>query len=305
MFTVAAAALLAVGTAATTAELLARPVSVVLPAVNTTGFPSGGVNPGIFTDTCMLTTTAPNDPILMPGMTGRSMQHDFFGNTHPSASITPAQLTGGATDCSTTADASSYWTPVLYQDGKAMEPRSTLIYWRAPAGIASATHAMPAGITMIAGNEAADAPQDAKVIGWTCSGQLNGRLSSLPHDCTSGFVRLVATFPNCWDGHTLDGHTQKNAVYATAAGCPTAYPVQIPQVVVHVSYPTKSAANLTLSVGPTEQGSIMTGHADFMDGWNQPVMAADTAACIAAQTRCGPVTGPTATPKGGKAVGVG
>jgi hypothetical protein len=289
------------GATATATTLLLKPSATVatLPAVDTAGFPSGGANPGIFTDTCKRTTTAPNDPILMPGMTGSSMQHDFFGNLHPSATITPATITGGATNCSTTADASSYWTPVLYQNGKALEPSSTLIYWRAPAAIASETHAMPAGITMIAGNEAAETPQDARVIGWTCSGTRNGKLASEPHDCATGFLRLVATFPNCWDGHTLDGHSQKNVAYATSTGCPPAYPVQIPQVVVHVSYPTQSAANLTLSVGPTKQGSILTGHADFMDGWNQPAMAADTAACVTTQTRCGPVSGPVATPKGG------
>ncbi len=269
-------------------------------AVNTTGFPSGGANPGIFTDTCRLSTTAPNDPILMPGMTGSSMQHDFFGNVSPGATITPAKITGGATNCTTSADSSSYWTPALYQNGVAMKPTTTLIYWRAQTATASAVKAMPAGITMIAGNEAAETPQNARVIGWTCSGQNQGRLTSQPHDCATGDIRLVATFPNCWDGHTLDGHTQKNVEYATAAGCPAGYPVQIPQVVMHVSYPTSTASHLTLSVGPTKQGSLLTGHADFMDGWNQSLMTADTAACIATRMRCGPVSGPTAVPAGGK-----
>jgi len=297
---IVAAVVISGGTATATELLITAPKAVVASSVDTAGFPTGGTNPGIFTDTCLRTTTAPNDPILMPGMTGKSMQHDFYGNTHPSASITPAALVGGTTTCTTTADASSYWTPVLYQNGKAMEPRATLIYWRAPSTTASAVQAMPAGITMIAGNEDADSPQSPTVIGWTCSGQNNGRPASEPRDCATGYVRLVATFPNCWDGHTLDGHTQKNVVYATATGCPAAFPVQIPQVVVHVSYPTQSAASLTLSVGPTEQGSILTGHADFMDGWNQSVMASDTAACVSAQTRCGPVSGPAATPKGGQ-----
>ena len=130
--------------------------------VNTAGFPTGGRNPGIFTDTCQLTKTLPNDPIMMPGMTGMSMQHDFFGNPAVDASSTSKQLVGGSTSCTTTADASAYWTPVLYQDGKPLTPRSTLIYWRAPAASASSVRTMPAGMQMIAGNEAATSSQSSR-----------------------------------------------------------------------------------------------------------------------------------------------
>lgn len=144
----AAMLLLAAGTAAATAGVVA---TTTPPAVSTAGFPAGGTNPGIFTDTCGRAKTAPDDPIMMPGMTGRSMQHDFFGNRAVNASSTAGSLLGGATTCSTTADASAYWTPVVFQDGRALTPSRTLIYWRAPAAIASATRTMPAGISLIAG----------------------------------------------------------------------------------------------------------------------------------------------------------
>ncbi|MEO6117185.1 MAG: DUF1996 domain-containing protein, partial [Pseudolysinimonas sp.] len=172
------------------------------PTVNTAGFPTGG--PGIFTDTCDRTKTAPNDPILMPGMTGMSMQHDFFGNTGTTASSVTTQLVGGATSCSTTADSSAYWTPVLFQNGVALAPTSTLIYWRAPVGAQHSVQTVPAGLTMIAGDENALAPQGKQTIGWTCSGLAQVRLSDSPQDCKAGAsLRLVITFPNCWDGHTL------------------------------------------------------------------------------------------------------
>jgi hypothetical protein len=282
------------------AQASATPLTVDPVDVDTTGFPSGGVNPGIFTDTCLLALTASDDPILMPAMTGQSMHHDFFGNLAPRSSSTPASLVGQSSNCSTSADASAYWTPVLYQQGKALEPRSTLIYWRAPASSAAAVQAMPAGITLIAGKEGASAPQDVHVIGWTCSGDLTGKLASVPADCPAGsYLRLVATFPNCRDGHSLDGSTQQNVVYATMSGCPASHPVQIPQVVVHVNYPTASASGLTLSIGPTQQGSILTGHADFMDGRNQDAKSRNVTARIDTQTRCGSVTGALATPQGG------
>ncbi len=273
-------------------------------AVDTTGFPSGGQNPGIFTDTCTLTKTLPNDPIMMPGMTGMSMQHDFFGNPAVDAHSTSKSLVGGSSSCSTSADASAYWTPVLYQGGKAVEPRSTLIYWRAPAASASSVKTMPAGMTMIAGNEAATHPQSDQIVDWTCTpsaGELVPARSDAPHDCGSAFLRLVITFPNCWDGHSLGGKGQTNVVYQTSAGvCPSSHPVQIPQIVMHVAYPISTASDLTLSIGPTQTGPTVTGHADFMMGWTQSRMDADVAACIDTQTRCGRTTGALATPQGGQ-----
>ncbi len=310
---VIAVALLCAGTAvatttATSAMTSARRASDASPAsvdgVSTAGFPSGGRNPGIFTDNCTRTRTADDDPIMMPGMTGMSMGHDFFGNERPSASSTSASLVGAGTSCSTSADASAYWTPVVRQNGTILTPVRALVYWRAPAASARSVHTMPAGITMIAGNELAAAPQDPKTIDWTCTataGQARSKASALPHDCATGQLRLIATFPNCWDGHTLDGHQRTNVVYADASGvCPASHPIQIPQIVFHVAYPTNTATGLTLSTGPTTNGPMITGHVDFMDGWTQGVMDRNVAACIDTQTRCGPVSGAQATPRGGR-----
>ncbi|GIT81207.1 hypothetical protein LLS1_28760 [Leifsonia sp. LS1] len=301
----ATALVLAVGTAAATAAVTAAGVfGSSAPPVSTAGFPAGGHDPGIFTDTCSRSLTAPNDPIMMPGMSGMSMQHDFFGNPAVVASSTASTLRGGPTTCSTSADASAYWTPVVYQRGTALVPSRTLLYWRDPAAIAAATHAMPEGISLIAGDESATAPQSTSVVDWTCTTTRRDphpTRDSLPHDCAGGSqLRLVITFPNCWDGRTMDGRDRSGAVYATATGCPSSYPVQIPQIVLHVTYPTSSAAGITLSTGPDTHGPPVTGHADFVDGWQQPRMAADVAACVDAQVRCGPVRGADATPQGGR-----
>ena len=296
-----AALVLAAGTAAVTAAAV---TTATPPHVSTAGFPSGGSNPGIFTDTCSPASRAPNDPIMMPGMTGMSMQHDFFGNRAVTASSTAASLRGGQTTCTTTADASAYWTPVVYQNGRALTPSRTLLYWRSPASIASNTVSMPAGISLIAGNETATAPQSTSVVDWTCTvtrSDPRPHRAALPHDCPAGSqLRLVITFPNCWDGHTFDGRDRSGAVYATDAGCPSSHPIHIPQLVLHVSYSTSSGSGITLSTGPSTQGPPVTGHADFVSGWNQQRMDADTAACVTAQVRCGPVRGADAIPMGGK-----
>ncbi|HEY7010135.1 MAG TPA: hypothetical protein VH395_14400, partial [Jatrophihabitantaceae bacterium] len=77
-------------------------------------------------------------------------------------------------------------------------------------------------------------------------------------------------------------------------------PVQIPQIVFHVNYPTSSADGLTLSMTPTMQGSTNTEHVDFVNGWNEAVVSADVTSCVDTSTRCGPVSGQLATPAGGK-----
>jgi len=278
----------------------AATTSTPAPAVNVSGFPHGQGGSGIFTDRCLFSHEAADDPILMPGMAGQSMQHDFYGNTTTTASSTSSTLLGKPTTCSTSADASAYWTPVLYQNGQALQPVSALIYWRQTKALASMVQPMPAGISLIAGDEKATQPQSLKVIRWTCSGDQNTRdVTSTPHDCSGGrMLRLVVTFPSCWDGHTLDGAAQTNVVYPVDGRCPASHPVVIPQIVFHVNYPTSSAADLTLSMSPTMQGSIDTAHVDFINGWNQVLLARNTRVCIAAHLRCGPVTGTGAVPHG-------
>jgi Domain of unknown function (DUF1996) len=269
-------------------------------AVPTAGFPSGGRTPGIFTDRCGYSHEGANDPILHPGAAGQSMQHDFFGNTTTSASSTAQTLVGQPTTCTTSADASAYWTPVLYQDGRPLTPRSALIYWRQRTSLDASVRPLPAGLEMIAGDESAPSPQSLSVTRWTCSGSARNQAAATasPHDCQSGQLRLTVTFPSCWDGHTLNAANQTNVVYPTATGCPTSHPVVIPQIVFHLVYPTSTAADITVSMSPTMQGSVNTEHVDFINGWNQTRLDADVNACIATATRCGPVIGAQATPQG-------
>ncbi|MGH9057235.1 MAG: DUF1996 domain-containing protein [Acidimicrobiales bacterium] len=282
------------------APAMSPPDSRVAP-ISTKGFPRGNRGAGIFTDRCAFSHEAADDPLLYPGKPGQSMQHDFYGNTTTSAGSTAKTLTGGATTCSTAADASAYWTPVLYQDGQPLQPKYALIYWSQPGRLAPSVTTMPAGIEMIAGDESATAPQPRSVVRWTCTAVKDANAAtSVPHNCAAGqMIRLIVSFPSCWDGHTLDGATQSNVVYPVKGRCPTGHPVVIPQVIFHVSYPTSSAADLTLSMSPTMQGSTDTAHVDFINGWSESLLARNVKDCIAAGVRCGPVKGPEAVPQGG------
>lgn len=257
-----------------------------------------GVTPGtsvIITDTCRFSHEANDDPILDPGKSGQSMAHAFFGNTSTSATSTAATLVRGSTTCSTSDDASAYWTPVLYQNGVPITPRRNLIYWARLDGTSPSVVAPPAGLEMIAGDENASAPQSTKVIDWRCAGSATQPTSDVPVNCagTKG-LELRVTFPSCWNGSTLKGASQANVVYSEGRQCPTGYPVRIPTVVFHIVYPITSATGLTLSMGLGQQGSTDTAHGDFINGWNQRVLTALISGCAGQTRTCGHVTGPDA-----------
>ena len=273
-----------------------RPVSAV-----SAGFPSGPGDPGIFTDRCAFSHEAPDDPILDAGMTGMSMQHDFFGNTATDASSTAASLRGGSTTCSTSADASAYWIPVMYRNGTAVTPSSSLIYWRRPANDTRSVQTVPEGLQMIAGDESATEPQGVDTVAWSCQGKgaKPQQRSATPASCPpTAHLKLTVTFPSCWDGHTLAAKDRTNVVYPGSSGCPSSHPVQIPQIVFHVLYPIAGATGLTMSMAPGMTGSTDTVHVDFINGWNEDDLTRDVRQCVATSTRCGQVTGADATAQG-------
>jgi hypothetical protein len=249
----------------------------------------------LISDTCLFSHEANDDPILDPGLAGQSMAHDFFGNTTTSATSTAATLVGGPTTCSTGDDASAYWTPILYQNGVAITPTHNLIYWSGLQAMGPAVTIPPAGLEMIAGDESATAPQSTRVIDWRCAEPLDLAVSAVPVNCpgTKG-LELRVTFPSCWDGRTLNGASQTNVAYPDRGACPEGYPVRIPTVVFHLVYPITSAAGLTLSMGPGQQGSTDTAHGDFINGWNQSVLTELIDGCAGPAHHCGRVTGSVA-----------
>jgi hypothetical protein len=282
---------------------VSTPPTTAAPATANGSAPATGTAPMItpdvsqlISDTCMYSHEANDDPILKPGQTGQSMAHDFFGNTTTSATSTASSLVGGSTTCSTSNDASAYWTPVLYQNGVAITPLRNLVYWSGLHATNPSVTAPPAGLEMIAGDENATSPQSTRVISWRCADQLPQAASATPVNCagTKG-IEVRITFPSCWNGSTLNGASQTNVVYPEAnTSCPSGYPVRIPTVIFHVVYPIISAAGLTLSMGPDQQGSTDTAHGDFINGWNQSVLTELINGCAGTAHTCGHVTGPDA-----------
>jgi hypothetical protein len=205
-----------------------------------------------------------DDPIVYPGRSGLSHDHTFFGNTETNASSTPAALRGGATTCRLASDTSAYWVPTLHVNGRAVTPLGAVIYYiRRTRGI---VRAFPAGLKIIAGDATAARAQGARVTYWVCDRLASISLEICPWGSRSDGVSLVVKFPNCWNGTSLDSANHKSHLaYSTDGACPASHPVAVPALAIVVRYPPLGDGPIQLS-----SGGQLSGHADFVNAWDQP-----------------------------------
>ncbi|MGH9045022.1 MAG: DUF1996 domain-containing protein [Acidimicrobiales bacterium] len=262
-------------------------------------------NRGFFRSSCDYSHTANDDPILMPGMSGMSMEHDFFANTTTDASSTAQSLLqAGTTSCLSSEDTAAYWVPVLYQNGTPVTPKRLLAYYQVGRDTnPSQIQAMPFGLEMIAGNENGSSPPPLDVVSWSCGVDEQTQEPVIaptdvpPVNCPAGYtVHLAIHFPNCFDGADLNGASQTNVTYSEPkVGCPDGYPVEIPQLTVHVDYPISSGTGITLSSAPGVTASVNTAHADFINAWHEAFLTQMVDECIHGDLRCGTI-GPNNTP---------
>jgi hypothetical protein len=233
---------------------------------------------------CGFSHLAPDDPIVFPGRPGMSHLHAFFGNPAVDAFTTAADLPGGDTTCEQPLDTAAYWAPTLLRDGQPLEPTKSTAYYRPGLGVQPASvQAYPAGLVMLAGNPAATSEQPVSIVAWTCGTGISREV--LPPVCASGSnLRLIVTFPDCWDGSNLDSDDHyAHVAYSSGGQCPSAHRVPIPQLQFSVEYPvTGDASGLVLA-----SGGLLTGHADFINGWDQAKLESEVALCLHRELVCG------------------
>ena len=212
---------------------------------------------------CSFSHRSNDDPIVFPRQPGRSHNHTFVGNRSVDASTTPTSLVGGRTSCEEPADSSAYWVPTLYEGRDAVNPLAAIVYY---------THRMrleltapPAGLVMVAGNADARTRQSKGIVAWSC-GAVGGkpRYYTIPACSPDQLLQLQVTFPNCWNGRTLDSADHRQHMrYASAGRCPATHPVALPTISLIMLYPPVSPRFSQLSSGR------LGAHADFMNGWDQ------------------------------------
>ena len=214
---------------------------------------------------CSFSHRSNDDPIVFPGQPGRSHNHTFIGNTTVDAWSTPASLRGGATSCSDSGDSSGYWVPTLFVGRKPVRPFGAIVLYERRSMEQPVT--LPRGLVMIAGNANARSPQPRRIVAWSCGDAGDGAgFSRTPACGADETLRLQVTFPNCWNGRTVDSRNHKrHMAYPTGGRCPASHPVALPALVFIVLYPSVPSG-----------AQVATGHfgahADFMNGWNDDVL---------------------------------
>jgi hypothetical protein len=74
--------------------------------------------------------------------------------------------------------------------------------------------------------------------------------------------------------------------YTHNGACPAGHPVGLPKVTEDVQYPISGGSGVTF----VYSGSARTGHADFMDGWNQSTLNALVTRCLVGRVACGVIS---------------
>lgn len=233
---------------------------------------------------CDLSHVAYDDPIVHPGRSGMSHLHEFFGNRNVNADPDYERMLGADTSCRQSLDTASYWAPALLDEtGNQIEPTGFTAYYRPGPGIDPAdVEPYPAGLMLIGGDAMATEPQPTEIVAWSC-GTGATRDVSPPACAPSTPLRMLVTFPDCWDGETLTGLGDESpARYSDADGCPDGFPVPVPQLTIAIDYPAVDPEGLMLA-----SGDIITGHADFWNVWNQEKLEKEVALCLNRDLVCG------------------
>jgi len=235
---------------------------------------------------CGFSHRSTDDPIVMPGMSGMSHSHDFYGNTTTDANSTLSSLLDKPTTCSLAADTSAYWTPTLYQNGTAIQPLKAAIYYRTQVD-GGPVQAFPPGLKLIAGDSHATAPQSTEIVYYNCHDGADQHHAAVPYDCGTHTIDAHIVFPQCWDGVSLDSPDHKShVVYPTSAHgtrtCPVSDPVVLPRLIIRISWPITNGDGVQLASGPA-----YTLHADFFNAWDVVTQERLVDACINAGVDCG------------------
>ena len=239
---------------------------------------------GQFVTDCGYSHSAPDDPIVFPGQSGMSHEHDFFGNTSTNAESTIESLLKADTTCQKQRDTAAYWAPQLRDHGKAITPVKSVAYYRAALGVdPKLLVPYPEDLRIIAGDMTATEPLSADLAGWAC-GVSSTHDASPPQCPDSAPLRAVITFPDCWDGVNTDSADHKSHMANSFEGlCPSTHPVHVPQLTFAVAYPISGTGHdLTLA-----SGSTYGIHADFINSWDQAGLENEIKLCLNRDVVCG------------------
>ena len=235
-----------------------------------------------FVSLCRFSHRKSDDPIVFPNQPGFSHDHMFFGSTATNAASTPATLRGERTTCSPTTDTAAYWTPTLLVNDRPVEALDMAAYYR--RNTIAPVKPFPANLMMIAGDSKATSPQSTSVVFWNCSLAATNPSPTVPN-CGASSLRLHVVFPECWDGRRTDSPDHRSHMaYAVKGACPASHPVAVPQLVQVFRYPSNGSGKVEVA-----SSGQYSGHADFVNAWDQAALTRLVEYCLNSLRPCGPL----------------
>ena len=249
-----------------------------------------------FVSSCAFAHRAPDDPIVYPREPGYSHDHTFVGNVSTNAFSTLRSLHRARSTCYRYGDTAAYWAPTLYIDGLPVPPRTATLYYRRRTS--APVRAFPPGLRMVAGDSHAWRPQSPAVTHWDCavlkeifygtrsiqSASRSDASSEIPRCSKYAELQLIVNFPDCWNGKSVDSADHKSHMaYSVAGRCPRGHPVPVPALSLVYNYPPRVGGTVVLS-----SGTQYSGHADFINSWNEPALTKLVDDCLNHGRLCGP-----------------
>ncbi|MGV9214084.1 DUF1996 domain-containing protein [Micromonospora sp. RB23] len=242
--------------------------------------------PEFHTD-CELANSAPDDPIVVPGLPGASHMHTFFG-PKIDAFTTTDTLLSSTTTCNAPGDLSAYWTPELRKDGKPVPMKSFRVYYGSRVKDPSTVKPFPPGLRMVEGDakKQVDTPKNAGSNQFWCAGSAEtGRSSdgNWPVCASGGNLIFQLVFKDCWDGKNIDSPDHKSHMGDPVNGvCTGKYPVAVPNLSFMVNYQSLGGNGLSLS-----SGKPSSMHGDFMNAWEPARLGPLVKSCLNQKAKCG------------------
>ncbi|MEU7918109.1 DUF1996 domain-containing protein [Micromonospora zamorensis] len=242
--------------------------------------------PEFHTD-CGVANSAADDPIVLPGLSGASHMHTFFG-PKVDAFTTTDKLFAAANTCNAPGDMSAYWTPELRKDGKPVPIKSMRIYYGSRVKDPSTVKPFPPGLVVVEGDakRQVDTPKNAGSNQFWCAGSAEvGRSAdgNWPRCAPGGNLIFQLVFKDCWDGQNIDSPDHKSHMGDPVNGvCTGKYPVAVPDLSFMVNYESLGGDGLSLS-----SGKPSSMHGDFMNAWEPERLADLVKSCLNQNAKCG------------------
>jgi Domain of unknown function (DUF1996)/Domain of unknown function (DUF4124) len=269
--------------------------------------PAAGDGDGQFRIKCDVSHMANDDPIVYPNQPGAAHHHTFFGNTsiNYKSDLSNLSIAGNSTCMGGIANRSAYWVPSMIDTSSNTPLKPIFALWYYKTGYIVPRQqitAPPKGLRMITGNMKSTTALLGKSPEFTCfkDGDYSSWSEKNIPSCKKGRIIVEhITFPQCWDGINLDSPDHKSHMaeaditLSTPNKCPSSHPIAIPVISLNIQYEITAAegtSNWRLSSDNYAVNGYNAGysvHADWVNGWDEKVMAGIVKNCLNAGKECG------------------